>query len=273
MGIDERTLQKLDDWQQEEGCLPENVELYRDLLRISVEAKKSIPSPQPILTELEAGATLRNGIPLVKWDAISVDWPTFRELFQRAFALLAEHAVPSPEKSERAAFDITLLQEMAKAWYEDASLSSWAVTLGVMEDALARAIQCALRPFLKTRTEVLAGLVDQGQWRRGYCPVCGGKPDFAFLDKDRGARRLVCSRCDTDWLFQRLECPYCRNSDQKELAYFTDEKELYRLYTCERCHRYLKAIDLRQTESEILAPLERLLTADMDRQGQEKGYK
>jgi FdhE protein len=100
-----------------------------------------------------------------------------------------------------------------------------------------------------------------------------GKPDFAFIDKEKGARWLLCSRCDTGWLFQRLECPYCGNTDQNELAYFTDDTELYRLYICQRCHSYLKSIDLRKTDSEILLPLERVMTVDMDRQGQEKGYK
>ena len=33
------------------------------------------------------------------------------------------------------------------------------------------------------------------------------------------------------------------------------------------------AIDLRRTESQVLLPLERVMTLDMDREGQEKGYK
>jgi FdhE protein len=126
---------------------------------------------------------------------------------------------------------------------------------------------------LTTQAEAYKKLVDQEQWRRGYCPVCGGKADFAFLDKEKGARWLLCSRCDTEWLFQRLECPYCGTTNQNELAYFTDDSELYRLYICQRCHTYLKAVDMRKTDSEILLPLERVLTADIDRQGQEKGYK
>ncbi len=104
-------------------------------------------------------------------------------------------------------------------------------------------------------------------WRRGYCPICGGKPNFAFLDKERGARWLLCSRCDAQWLFQ-----HCGTQDQNALAYFSSDDGLYRLYVCEQCKSYVKAIGLRQTEAEILLPLERVLTADMDRQAQEKGY-
>jgi len=114
--------------------------------------------------------------------------------------------------------------------------------------------------------------VNQERWRRGYCPICGGNPDFAFLDKERGARWLLCSGCDAEWLFQRLECPYCGTQDQDALAYFTDDEGLYRLYVCERCKRYLKALDLRQAKSEVLLPLERLFTFDIDAQAQEYGY-
>ncbi|MBA7684396.1 Protein FdhE [subsurface metagenome] len=74
-------------------------------------------------------------------------------------------------------------------------------------------------------------------------------------------------------LFQRLECPYCGNQNQAALAYFTDDEGLYRLYVCEQCHTYIKAVDLRRTESQVLLPLERVMTLDMDREGQEKGYK
>ena len=85
---------------------------------------------------------------------------------------------------------------------------------------------------------------------------------------------MLCSRCDAEWLFLRLECPYCGTQNQEALAHFTYEEEphLYRLYVCEECHTYIKAIDLRCTDAEVLLPLERVMTLDMDKQGQEKGY-
>ena len=129
-----------------------------------------------------------------------------------------------------------------------------------------------MRPFLTSHAETLTSSIDQERWRRKYCPICGGSPDFAFLDKERGSRWLLCSRCDTEWIFQRLECPYCGTQDQKALAYLTDDEGLYRLYTCEQCKRYLKAIDLRQAKAEILLPLERFYTLDMDSQARKQGY-
>ena len=85
-------------------------------------------------------------------------------------------------------------------------------------------------------------------------------------------RDSLCSRCDAEWLFQRLECPSCGSQDQKTLAYYTDDKGLYRLYVCDKCKRYLKAIDLRQAETEVLLPIERLLSFELDMQAQQQGY-
>jgi FdhE protein len=132
-----------------------------------------------------------------------------------------------------------------------------------------------MKPYPSLPKEVakaLISLVDQENWRREYCPICGGRPDLAFLDKERGSRWLMCSRCDTRWLYQRLQYPYCRTQDPDALYFFTDATGLYRLYVCEQCRKYIKAIDLRCTESEISLPLERILTLDMDRQAEEKGY-
>jgi len=89
---------------------------------------------------------------------------------------------------------------------------------------------------------------------------------MAYLDRENGVRWLLCSRCDATWLFQRLECPYCGIQNQNALAYFTNEdSRMYRLYVCEECRAYIKAIDLRRTGKEILLPLERLTTLDMDK--------
>jgi formate dehydrogenase maturation protein FdhE len=48
---------------------------------------------------------------------------------------------------------------------------------------------------------------------------------------------------------------------------------LYRLYVCEQCHKYIKAVDLRCSEPEVSLPLERIFTLDIDRQAEEKGYR
>ena len=114
--------------------------------------------------------------------------------------------------------------------------------------------------------------VKQEEWRRVQCPICGGKPDMAYMEQEVGARWLVCSRCDTEWIFQRLQCPYCANENQDDLTFFSDEDDAYRLYVCNKCHSYIKTIDSRKVKAEVFIPLERILTIDIDVQAQEKGY-
>jgi formate dehydrogenase accessory protein FdhE len=266
-------LKKLEELEKQEGTLPQYLELYRQLLLIQTDAKKDVPSTNIVLTTAETENALKNGIPLLKWDAIPIDWTAFQRLAQAAAGIIVEHSNAVDKSLKKIVLDIPLLQQMAKAWYESSSLAPWADNLGIDEVLLSAVIDCAMKPFLVAQARNLMQSFPQESWRRGYCPVCGGKPDFACLDRERGARWLVCSRCDSEWLFQRLMCPYCGNDNQSDLAYYTDDKGLYRLYICQRCRTYLKAIDLRHMETEVLIPLERVLTVDMDRQGQEKGYK
>jgi len=114
------------------------------------------------------------------------------------------------------------------------------------------AADLALKPYLEWAAERVLLHVDQEHWKRGHCPVCGGEPDFAYLDSETGARHLVCSRCDSQWLYRRL---------------------MYRLYVCQNCRRYLKAIDLRQVGRRILFPVERLKTLNMDLAARQEGYR
>jgi formate dehydrogenase maturation protein FdhE len=134
-------------------------------------------------------------------------------------------------------------------------------------------VDLALKPYLERAAEQVLPHLNQELWKRGYCPVCGGAPDFAVLDEDAGARHLLCSRCDSVWLYQRLGCPFCGTTDHTQLFYYPSEDNVYRLYVCETCQRYLKAIDLRETGREVLLPVERVTTVAIDAAAWQKGYR
>ena len=114
-------------------------------------------------------------------------------------------------------------------------------------------------------------LVDDTSCYRGYCPICGGEADFAALEKESGARRLLCSRCNFEWTFQRAVCTFC--SVDGQLNYFPSADGAYRLYVCESCKRYLKTIDLRELARETNLPAERVLTLGMDVEAAQAGYR
>lgn len=276
--IERKILRRLQEWEQREGQLPRFIQLYRELLQIQSEAKSRITVVTPSFAGAPLRDRLREGVPLLSFEDFCPDWDQVQTIFEEVAVWAAKDSQDPSGESERLrniGRDRSLLMKVARAWYVGHSLTDLAAAQSIDEQLLASAIAAVLKPFLFAYSRLLLPKVDQELWRCKHCPICGGKPDLAYLDKERGARWLLCSRCDTEWLFLRLECPYCGTQNQDDLTYFTDDEELYlyRLYVCEQCHTYIKAIDLRRAQSEVLLPLERMMTLDMDRQGQEKGYR
>lgn len=259
-----------------EQPLPRSLHFYRQIL--TAQNKTKPPDLSRTLTRLREKATQRlsQGKPILTFQNLAADWADIQSLFREVTTLASDYLSPMPEETEElgeTSADLALLTKAARTWFAIGTVSRKSMTKNKdMKPLTFSVLQASLRPLLTVYANELLPLVKQELWYRPYCPVCGGSPDFAFLDKERGARWLLCSRCDAQWLFYRLVCPYCGNQDQKTLAYFADDKSLYRLYVCEKCRGYVKAIDLRQTEAEILLPLERILTLDMDRQAHELKY-
>lgn len=269
-------IKRLEEKENKEGTLSPILQFYQKLLRVQSGVEQKIASlPKPTPGSEAMGERLANGRPLLTFAELALDWPQLWETFTRVSAVFAEYpglfgesvAKLAEVKAER-----LLTGETVKTWFEEGSLPAPSLAGGIDENLLGVIIHAAVKPWLLIHARALIGFVEQERWRRPCCPVCGGSPDLAFLDKERGSRWLLCSRCDTEWLFQRLGCPYCGTEDQNALTYFTDDKGRYRLYVCEKCKRYLKTIDLRQGDSEVLLPLERLYTLDLDRQAKERGY-
>jgi hypothetical protein len=271
---DSKTLKRLDEQEGHEGALPKSLEFYRGLLRIQSAAESRIGVLEITLGEETIGDRIQHGTPVLSFDDLVIDWSLLQDVFDEVTALFASYPEVLRESSDFGGGDPrpSLSKETARAWYEGAQLPLPKSASDTAEALLTLIIHGAFRPFLIRHCEALLKLMNLEQWRRGYCPICGGNPDFAFLDKERGGRWLVCSRCDAEWPFQRLQCPYCGTQNQDDLAYFTNDKGLYRLHVCEQCHSYIKTIDLRQTEDEVLLPLERYLTLDIDAQAHNDGY-
>lgn len=270
-----KILQRLEEWAKREGQLPELVEAYRQLLLIQSEARSRFTAPKLSLTDAVQERS-SEGIPLLPFQELALNWSHVANLIHELVDLITEDS-PDAKSEVQAlrniASNVALVEEVVRVWYEGSSLTAIAAAQHIDDQLLTFVVGIALNPFLSAYSEVLLPLVNQELWRRRYCPICGGKPDLAFLDKERGARWLLCSHCDAEWLFQRLECPYCGNQKQTSLAYFTNDEGRYRLYVCEECRGYIKAIDLRCAPSDVLLSLERILTLDMDRQAHEAGYK
>ena len=263
MGRDDygKVLKRLEE--MESTSLPDSIKLYIRLIRLQLEARENIEIKGAHPSQEEIHERMGLGVPALKFAELKLDWDKVEDLFKRVLSVIGEFSSTTDPEST------TSLREVVRLWYNRKPLPHD----GLDEDTLAVAVHTAMKPFLARWCEVLSPRIGQEQWRRGYCPVCGGTPNFAYIEREQGARRLCCPRCDAEWLFQRLECPFCGNGKQKELAFFTDDDGRYRVYVCERCKGYIKSIDLRQVGKDVVMPLEWIGTLDLDRQACERGYR
>jgi hypothetical protein len=231
------------------------------------------PLPPGYEDASEARALLARGVSLLQREGILIFPQEMGPVWQHVCDVAMQNL---DEVSER-------LQEL-RAWPETQP-ERWLATMGQyfrdgevrVEDPEEKGLFTFLlihtwRPFLRRWAAALASLTQDAHWREGRCPVCGGQPDFAYLAVETGERHLICARCDTEWRHQRLGCPFCGNKDAATYGYHPDELEMYRLYVCKNCGRYLKTLDLRHVPAERLLAVERVASVAMDVAAMQEGY-
>jgi len=241
---------------------------------LHIEQSTDVP-PLPLeVTPSEARSMLERGIPLLHRDAppilpeaIGEVWVRVcdvaaRSLEQQAEALQAARDWPQTQREEWLA--------ALGQYFRDGELSR---DDPAEKELLAFLMVHAWRPFLLRWANDLAPLLNDGLWGKKNCPACGGQPDFACLTQETGERRLFCSRCDTEWHFDRVGCPFCGNRDPATYGYYTNEDSPYRLYACNQCRRYLKTLDLRQVIGERILPVERIVSSGIDASALQAGYR
>ena len=267
----------LDKLAEAEKPLPHSLEFYRRILTIQSKTKTPDLSKTTAALKIKAVNRLNQCKPALTFTDIAFDWKIIQKSLRDLTELSIEYLSPEPgelEELTKLNHDLPLLKKTARTWFGIRTISRKSTTKNDHFNPLtASVLQAVFYPTLSNYASELMPLVQQDFWSRNYCPVCGGSPDFSFLDKERGSRWLLCNRCDGQWIFHRLVCPFCNNDDRNSLAYFTNDTGLYRLYVCDKCHRYIKTVDLRKTESDILLPMERILTLEMDKQAYDSNYK
>lgn len=254
--------------------LEQTIKLYLNLLDIQESA--NINPAVPALTAGEARERLGRGQPLLVPEELEIDAGVLADLCARIGFKIAEHRRDRVKDLARIHAWLYERRDRVKVLAVD-YLRNGRVRNGdgaaVDQAMLTFVFSMALRPFLRAHASALASLIDDSQWYRGHCPVCGGEPDMAALEKGGGRRILLCSRCDYEWVFRRLGCPFCGNQEPARLSYYPSDDKVYRLAVCEDCKRYLKTIDLRETAEEKVLPAERVLTAGLDAAAEQAGYK
>jgi FdhE protein len=275
-GEEERTRQVMEALEKARTQNPELADFYefhQRVFRLQHEAKAQIAATLEMLDQKILRARVRQGLPQLSFAQLPLEAEGFSRLATEIAKALGQY---DPELATGTdgleGIDWLSLagrrfeQGMANEGEEEAPKET---KVGLAETAA----DLALQPYLEWAAEQVMPHVDQESWKRGYCPVCGGAPDFAVLVEETGARYLLCSRCRSQWLYKRLQCPFCDNTDHTKLLYYPSEDEVYRLYVCQVCKHYLKAIDLRKATHKVVLAVEPLLTVAMDLAAREQGYK
>jgi FdhE protein len=271
----QKILTRLKELKTEQPGLAEMVDLQHALLE--AQSQLELPPAHPTHRAEDVQARFQRGVPLIRPQEMAIDWDTFAGLYRQICHIVGQHRPDLSDQIEKLLVlpddDPDGVKNLATAYLEQGGLEVWQDATEQDAQLLTFVFNNALRPFLKRYADALAPMIEQRMWQKRQCPVCGAEPDMAFLDKDAGARHLVCSRCDTCWLFPRIRCPFCNTGEPKHLSYFASEDEKYRLYVCQNCKRYLKTADLRKMQRRIIFSVERIATVALDVAAQEKGYR
>jgi FdhE protein len=138
---------------------------------------------------------------------------------------------------------------------------------------LARA---ATAPVLEALPEVARALPIAGEER--FCPACGGPPQVSvFVDSGEalvtGQRRLVCARCANEWVYPRMTCVACGETESSKLVVLADPQQLphLRIDACERCKRYIVSVDAR-LEGHAVPIVDEIAAIPLDIAAAERGF-
>lgn len=254
--------------------LADLLDFYSDLYHVQFEAKAKVPAPE-LRDDIGRRWRLEGGIPQVSFSQLHIEPGLLAEIVGQLLQVLQRHN-PGWEESPGEQ-DASQLVALAQRIYDTWETLTPPGSAGQKEDEAwspnhptALAVSFALVPYLTRYAEEILPHLDLEQWANGYCPVCGGQPNLALLEAERGARRLLCSRCNSLWNYGRVGCPFCRSKEKQ--VYYPSQDGVYRLYTCPDCKRYLKTVDLRELHREVVPVVERLVTVGMDLAAQQEGF-
>ena len=246
------------------GLLGFYEELFQELFAFKIRLQGRHKGGNLARKEIDL-RSLADGNPQLTFEGLEMDAALFMPPFRSILGLLSRQMdLPRPIAGEP---QPEAILEIAREIF----CSKGPVVLSDAPLDLTRtAAGFILVPYLQWASEVIMPRIGQGLWHCAYCPVCGGTPSFAALTGEFGSRTLLCSRCNGEWSYRRVGCPFCEGGDSQ--TFYPSEDGKYRLYLCESCHRYLKTIDLREAGVDVCLPVECLVTVAMDLAAQEKGY-
>ncbi|MBO8127671.1 MAG: formate dehydrogenase accessory protein FdhE [Peptococcaceae bacterium] len=246
---------------------PNLVDLYNDLLDAE-------PAGDAVKVDVPGDDLLevwKQGMPMLKLHFPQVDVADFFAVMGQVRDILQKHQPEAAGDLDRAYAampeDAGEREEFVKSVLrgETSWVSNLVTNSRIPMDAVGILITHTFRPFLRVYAEKVREYLDLDRWLKGICPVCGGKPTFAKLTKTVGRRYLYCNQCNTEWLYNRMGCPYCDTGNKGKVRYFSVEGQpLYRVYICDDCKGYLKTVDESKADEKVELFWEDIKTVHLD---------
>ncbi|MFA6448129.1 MAG: formate dehydrogenase accessory protein FdhE [bacterium] len=255
--------------------LVDALDLYSKIIEIGAQV-----DPSEIGEPLAAPAEAAKGpYPFFDLATAKINWTAAAPAFKKMCALFCEEGQTEPDVEKAKNADAKEAGEMLATAFARFVFMDRQVT---PENPDAASAQLAFVAFLTMRNYIgrLVGegrklLDNQEGVYEATCPLCGGKPLMSKLVKEEGFRHLVCGICESDWLFTRLKCSNCGNTDHKTVGLIVPEniEDPYSVFTCDECKHYLKIIDTRKYKHHVDSLFEAIATAHWDYIAQNRGFK
>ena len=262
---------------QKRPLYKEALSTYRELVGLLEGIEPELPSvsKDEAVTEMK----VEEGFPLFPREDLPLDLKAISSLFPR----LLEHLSSQKREDSKALKKALDRVKTDPRWTEHAitaflsrdetTFTTMAQEVNLEPMVLRFVTSMALKPYMSALREAVSERIEKDTWDYGYCPLCGSFPDMAYLD-EQGKRTLHCELCGSEWSYPRLKCPFCENSEPKELGYFASEEEAgFRVDFCKKCKVYIKTLDMRVVESPAPLELENLITLHLDILAHEQGFK
>lgn len=257
---------------------------YKEILdfyqKVREEQEKVKPSSgiKPILLKKGWKDLLsREGFSLIERKDFPIDLETSIKLF-RSLCKIGKEANPHMAEETKKIEEILHqkridLEELLIEGVSESKIEDITNELRLDKKIFSFFIQQSIRPSIEAGVARLSNELETENWLKGFCPICGSLPYLSLLKEEVGKRFLFCSFCGYQWRIERLACPSCGNKEQESLQYFYAEgEEVCRIDLCDKCHQYIKTIDMRKIE-ESDPILEDLATLHLDILASQKGYK
>ena len=213
--------------------------------------------------------------PILQLKDIPIDWSDFRLMVRQTADILRRFDTleSSDYDNIQALARDGQIEAVVGVWYDSAmGLARRKTDPKTHErELLDQVLLLSMRPFLARCAEALLPRLELAEWRQPCCPLCGGEPEFAFINP-AAERLLICGRCTGQWRYDPITCPFCENNDRTRITSFTSRDQRYRIYACDVCHRYLKAFDGRDGSRPAMLAVDSIATLPLDAAAIQRGY-